>query len=185
MTEKTTRKPYTALALLTVFIVPVVLAKLALDNNWFNRAVTNKGELIQPVMDLSALLDKQPPKWRLVYRVPAHCDAGCENALYSIQQVWLALGRDTERAQPTVLFSKDSDAQTVARLQQDTQIHVVAVSTAIPQRNALQANTVYLVDTLNNAMLRYSVSDDRQRAIMNSRDMLADVRKLLKLSRIG
>lgn len=56
MTEKTTRKPYTMLALLAVFIVPVVLAKLALDNNWFNRAVTNKGELIQPVMDLSALL---------------------------------------------------------------------------------------------------------------------------------
>ena len=185
MTEKTTRKPYTMLALLAVFIVPVVLAKLALDNNWFNRGVTNKGELIQPVMDLSSLLDKQPPKWRLVYQVPAHCDAGCENALYSIQQVWLALGRDTDRAQPTVLFSTDSDIQAVARLQKDTQINVVAVSPSEQQSEALSADAVYLVDTLNNAMLRYTVSDDRKRAIMNSRDMLADVRKLLKLSRIG
>lgn len=184
MTEKTTRKPYTMLALLAVFIVPVVLAKLALDNNWFNRAVTNKGELIQPVMDLSALLDKQPPKWRLVYQVPAHCDAGCENALYSIQQVWLALGRDTDRAQPTVLFNTYSDPQAVTRLQQDTQINVVAVNHPQPTA-ALSADAVYLVDTLNNAMLRYSVSEDRQSAIMNSRDMLADVRKLLKLSRIG
>lgn len=116
--------------------------------------------------------------------MPAHCDAGCENALYSIQQVWLALGRDTDRAQPTVLFNTYSDPQAVTRLQQDTQINVVAVNHPQPTA-ALSADAVYLVDTLNNAMLRYSVSEDRQSAIMNSRDMLADVRKLLKLSRIG
>ena len=42
-----------------------------------------------------------------------------------------------------------------------------------------------LVDTLNNAMLRYPTYEDKKAAVQSSRDILADVKKLLKLSRIG
>ena len=37
------------LILMAAFIIPVVLAKLALDFNWFEQGATNKGALGQPV----------------------------------------------------------------------------------------------------------------------------------------
>jgi hypothetical protein len=49
----------------------------------------------------------------------------------------------------------------------------------------LATNSVYIVDTQNNAMLFYQIKLERQDAVMESRNMLADMRKLLKLSRIG
>ena len=59
------------LLLAAVFILPVLLAKLALDNGWFNQAATNKGELISPPVDMSALqTTEQEPKWKLIYVLP-------------------------------------------------------------------------------------------------------------------
>ena len=34
--------------LVVVFVLPVILAWFALNNNWFNKAATNRGELINP-----------------------------------------------------------------------------------------------------------------------------------------
>ena len=56
---------------------------------------------------------------------------------------------------------------------------------ALPNLPDAKSNTVLVVDTMNNAMLRYAIPASRKQAIMGSRDILADVRKLLKLSRIG
>ena len=187
MTKTNHSKRLTFFGVLAAFVIPVLVAKVALDNNWFNRGTTNKGELIQPVVDFSAALQKQPPKWRLVYRVPARCDSQCKNAIYSIQQVWLALGRETDRAQATLIVTEDSDRSAINQLEQRGPLNIVnAQSVSQDKRlNKFGDNTVYLVDTLNQAMLRYEVSADRETAILNSRDMLADVKKLMKLSRIG
>lgn len=187
MTKTNHSKRLTFFGVMAAFVIPVLVAKVALDNNWFNRGSTNKGELIQPVVDFSAALDTQPPKWRLVYRVPSSCDEGCENAIYSIQQVWLALGRETDRAQATLIMTEGSDRSVISKLEKNGPLNIVNAQ-AISKDKRLQTfgeNTVYLVDTLNQAMLRYAVSADRETAIMDSRDMLADVKKLLKLSRIG
>lgn len=181
MFKQNKNKHLTMIAVLAVFGLPVLLAKLALDNQWFNQGATNKGQLIQPVVDYSSYLQNQPSKWRLVYHLPANCDTTCENAIYSIQQVWLALGRETDRAQPTILYSATSDAGKIKQLQQQANLEVVA----LPNLPDAKSNTVLVVDTMNNAMLRYAIPANREQAIMGSRDILADVRKLLKLSRIG
>lgn len=177
----------TLLGVAAAFVLPVLIAKLALDNGWFTQGATNKGELLQPTRDLSAVLADEEPKWRLVYSVPANCDQACENAIFSIHQVWMALGRETDRAQATVLVSESSDASVLGKLGEEHNLHLVEVSEgALNQAIAADDSaTILLVDTLNNAMLRYPVSGDRQTAIQRSRDILADVKKLLKLSRIG
>lgn len=177
----------TLLGVAAAFVLPVLIAKLALDNGWFTQGATNRGELLQPTRDLSAVLVDEEPKWRLVYSVPANCDQACENAIFSIHQVWMALGRETDRAQATVLVSESSDASVLGKLGEEHNLHLVEVSErALNQAIAADDSaTILLVDTLNNAMLRYPVSGDRQTAIQRSRDILADVKKLLKLSRIG
>jgi hypothetical protein len=46
-------------------------------------------------------------------------------------------------------------------------------------------NAIFISDTLHNVVLRYPVTTDKEQAIMDSRDILADLKKLLQLSRIG
>lgn len=175
------------LFVLAVFILPVVLAKLALDQSWFEQAATNRGELLQPVVNLTSSLAEQSPKWRIMYVLPETCDARCENAVYAIQQVWLALGKESDRAQPAV-FVKEPSASTVQALLHDFE-HINAIAVSGDEFSELTGSElggyVFLVDTQNNAMLRYPAFALRQDAVMGSRDILADLRKLLKLSRIG
>jgi hypothetical protein len=43
------------LILLAVFIIPIALAKLALNQQWFNYGVTNQGQLIKNELTLAQL----------------------------------------------------------------------------------------------------------------------------------
>ena len=44
---------------------------------------------------------------------------------------------------------------------------------------------IFIADTLDNVILRYPLQIDKEQAILHSRDILSDMRKVLKLSRIG
>ncbi len=167
--------------MIVVFVLPVILAKFALEYDWFNKAATNKGQLLTPTIDMSSVLQSAEPKWRLLYVVPTHCNEVCENALLSINQVWLALGKESDRAEALVIFTDSSDQAATTALSDYPHIETISLSTA----TTLASDSVYIVDTQNNAMLFYQINNDRKHAVMESRNMLADMRKLLKLSRIG
>ncbi|WP_338519426.1 hypothetical protein [Alteromonas gracilis] len=178
---KNTASKKTLLLMIAVFVVPVILAKLALENDWFTKAATNKGQLLTPTIDMSDVLASSPPKWRMVYVMPQQCDAVCENALFSINQVWLALGKESDRAEALVLLTDNSDQSAIAALSEYPNVSTFTSSNTA----GLASNSVYIVDTQNNAMLFYEIKNDKKDAVMESRNMLADIRKLLKLSRIG
>ena len=97
--------------------------------------------------------------------------------------MWLALGKESDRAEALVLFNEQSDVAALEQLSEYANVHTLSVSRA-PITN-LEQKSVYIVDTLNNAMLYYQIDGDRNKAVMESRSMLADIKKLLKLSRIG
>lgn len=172
----------TLLMMVLVFVLPVVLAKLALDNNWFNQGATNKGQLMTPTLSLDASLKGLAPKWRLLYTLPQQCDLTCENALFSINQVWLALGKNADRAEALVVVTEASDNVALAALSSYPNVKVHVANQPIEM---LSDSAVYIVDTQFNAMLFYTMNAERNRAVMESRNILADIRKLLKLSRIG
>jgi len=44
---------------------------------------------------------------------------------------------------------------------------------------------IFIADTLDNVILRYPLQVEQKQAILHSRDILSDMRKVLKLSRIG
>ena len=46
-------------------------------------------------------------------------------------------------------------------------------------------DAIFIVDTLDNIILRYPLQLDKKKAVLHSRDILSDMRKVLKLSRIG
>jgi len=188
MTEnKKNNNRTTLLLLVAVFALPVVLAVLALQGNWFNKASTNKGELLHPPVEMGELLRADTPQWRLLYVLPAQCDIACKNALYSISQVWQASGREKDRVQATVVTTENSDMAMISQLNSDGQVTVLTLKQAelLKGFGSQSLSHVFISDTLGNVILRYPLSEEKQQAVMLGKDMLSDLKKLLKLSRIG
>ena len=176
------------LLLASIFILPVLLAKLALDNDWFNQAATNKGELLSPIVDMSLLqTTEQVPKWKLLYVLPEVCSVKCENALYSIAQVRSALGKEGDRAEVVVITHEKSNIAQLAQLKEKQNIRFLNTNIKSLQQMFKETSTdaIFIADTLGNIILRFPLQIDEKQAILDSRDILSDMRKLLKLSRIG
>jgi len=176
------------LLLAAVFILPVILAKLALDNGWFNQAATNKGMLLTPPVDMSVLqTSEQQPKWKLLYVLPDICALECENALYSIAQVRSALGKESDRAEVVVVIHEKSNFVQLGLLQEKPNIRLLNTNLKSLQQVFKDQSTdgIFIADTLDNVILRYPLHIDKEQAILHSRDILSDMRKVLKLSRIG
>lgn len=181
------------------FILPVILAKIALDTDFFNRGVTNKGLLLDPVLNLSPVLAETEPKWRIVYVLPSECDQRCENALFTIQQVHLSLGKHVERVVPVVIRTENSPKLLLNNgFWQDvyTRFGALEGPHTIEMLNAEQKivndmfksvdlNGIFVVDTLNNGMLKHPTFVNESDTVEGSRALLSDIKKLLKLSRIG
>lgn len=187
MTTEKNKNKSTLVLLVVVFVLPVILAYMALKFEWFNEAATNRGELLQPVIEAALLLDESSPKWHLLYVLPEQCDVSCENAIYSVGQIYSATGKASDRVEKLFIQTENSSPQAVARVEaaygafllQKSQENVNEVfkSTGI--------NAIFISDTLHNIVLRYPTTIDKDEAIMDSRNILADLKKLLKLSRIG
>ncbi|GAC17960.1 hypothetical protein [Paraglaciecola arctica] len=176
------------LLLAAVFILPVILAKFALDNGWFNQAVTNKGELLTPPVDMRVLqISTQQPKWKLLYVLPEICALECENALYSIAQVHSALGKESDRAEVVVITHEKSNLVQLALLKDKQNIRLLNTNLKSLQQVFKENTTdgIFIADTLDNVILRYPLQIDQEQAILHSRDILSDMRKVLKLSHIG
>ncbi|GAC16299.1 hypothetical protein [Aliiglaciecola lipolytica] len=181
------KKSKTPIIMFLVFVLPVVLAYLALTFDWFNKASTNKGELISPPLDISSVLDEREPLWRLLFVMPEECSQGCENALYSMNQIWIALGKDSDRVEPLVLTQQNSAKIENTETQRHPNIRVLKTDSQNVNEVFKDgaANGIFIVDTLGNVILKYPLKQQQEDAIQQSRDILADLRKLLKLSRIG
>ncbi len=197
------KKNIAIIMLVFVFVLPVILAKFALEHNWFNKAATNKGELLTPTVDFSLELAELPPLWRIVYVLPEVCDAKCDNAIYALGQVHIALGKHMDRVEPFILTTAQSDLSALQREPNnvattaenmpsnslDTFKNFKTLNLSEKNVNEMFKNVspsgIFIVDTLNNGMLKHPVFADKEQAVQASRDILFDIKKLLKLSRIG
>jgi hypothetical protein len=175
------------IALVIVFAVPVILAKLALEFEWFNRGATNKGELLDPILQLNEVDQAAEPKWRILYVLPSSCADECNNALFSLTQVWQALGKESDRAESLVISTELSDSSPMKDLEAHQLIRLLKTDSQSVNKVFKDTSTdgIFVVDTQGNIILRYPLQKEQQEAVLHSRDILADMRKLLKLSRIG
>lgn len=186
-TETKSNNRVTMIMLVAVFVIPFLLAVLALRGDWFNKAATNRGELLSPPVEIPSLLRGETPVWRIVYIMPESCYEKCKNAIYSLNQIWEASGREKDRVIPSIVATESSNTASMAEIKAQT--HIVVLNTEITQLNSAfldqSMEGIFISDTLGNIILRYPLSVEQQEAVMHSRDVLADLKKLLKLSRIG
>ncbi|QYJ93943.1 hypothetical protein [Shewanella spartinae] len=171
------------LILLLVFVLPVAVAKLVLSLNLYNGGVTNKGELLPPDTNYArlAMANPMPKHWQMIYLLPSQCDQACMNRLYILHQSQIALGRDQHRVNPIILLQADSD---LAALQESEFSFTTAQATeALSQM--LTREEIIIVDPLGSLVMRYAQVEDEQAQLMLGKAMIADLRKMLKLSRVG
>lgn len=187
LATQTKRNRQTMILLAMTFVIPIVLAKLALEGDWFNRAATNKGVLLDPVLDFAAVYPDRKPIWYISYITSEPCDEQCELALFSLNQIAVALRRERARVNTAVLVNSPEDLAAVASNEYAGGLNVLSVA-AVELSSLFTEPSVeglYVVDALGNIILRYPLQSTKDQAILRSRDILGDMRKLLKLSRIG
>ena len=181
-----------------LFFGPLILALIwyyGLGGVFLQRAATNHAPLVQPVVTLqpftNLLLDQTEidltrlhGKWTVVHRLGGSCEEACQQSLYNTRQSRLALGKDSNRVQRYLLGSNVNlleaagadhvDLGLVLRVSGglDTQLIPVVETMALGQDDAL------LVDPLGNIMMVIPAGLDPS-------DLLKDLKKLLKLSKIG
>lgn len=179
------------------FILPLMSAWI-LVGQWRPDSKAHHGELLLPARPVAhfqaldvdaaelthAYLDGH---WTMVYMgAQPDCNESCRQGLYKIRQVRLALGKEMDRVQRLLLMAKMPDAVLTKWLQQEHAGMTVGVADAATRDFLIQAfpgraiasGWIYLIDPLSNLVMRYPPESDPQ-------GILKDLKRLLKLSRIG
>ncbi len=181
-----------------LFLLPLALAFFTYyGSSWRPTGAVNHGRLISPVRALPAVsLPQVLPaaaaaetpalfrdRWSLVYLGSGACEADCRAALLVMRAARLSLNTDMTRVAQVFLVTGDCCAREfLAREHPGLRVLDAQGAAAAPLLRAFdsadRAHALFVVDPLGNLMMRY---DARQ----NSRGLLEDLQKLLRLSHIG
>ena len=192
------KNPYTIWFVVLSFVAPVILAYVMyffVDIKSF----TNHGEILNPVIHISSFNlrhenDEIVPqeellsKWRIISFLGRHCDQQCASRLYDTRQIYASLGKDRERAVRMFVHLQPA-GESLLKLMSETHpdaIHVNADKSVIINalgdnvRNdvSIDNNETYIMDPMGNVMMRFT--EDQP-----NKDLLYDIKKLLKVSQIG
>ncbi len=173
------------LLLITVFILPILLAKLALDNQWLNLGVTNQGKLLAQPLTLKELGIDEPElakQWLIIYRLPNACPDMCLHSIETVHNSYVALGKDMPRVSAVLLKENVFSAQQSKQLAK-SQWKILALTPQI--NNFLHEPQVLIADPLGNIILRHQLPEQEQLQAAFGKAIVADMKKLLKYSKVG
>ncbi|MGF1762369.1 hypothetical protein [Aliivibrio kagoshimensis] len=181
MTRKAAKSKKALFVLITLFALPVVAAKVILSFNLYQGGVTNQGDLLEPTVNYRelAMQNPQPKEWQLIYLLPAVCSTECQSRLYVLNQSHIALGKDQYRVHPIIMVKADSDIQALKPYTFAT------TSSTTELDDFMKDQQIVVVDPLGNLVMSYQQVIGEKAQFKQGKALVVDVRKLLKLSRIG
>ena len=184
--------------IISVFLGPLLVAFIwyyGFDASRAPAGQSNHALLIQPAVPLEAFENMrygQHPVnpeslkkfWTVVHLVESPCGDVCRKSLYNTRQTRIAAGKDGNRVQrylilqdqdlPDWLQAEHADASFLI----DAERGLGSQIRAVFRDNGLGADDAVLIDPLGNAMMAIP-------AQLEPRLFLKDLKKLLKISRIG
>lgn len=184
------------LGLIGVFLSPFILGWLALYVFELKPESGNYGMLVQPVKKISwpSLEDSKGKiyqagfgrKWTFLLITHNRCEQACRDNLFYMRQIRTLLGRDSDRLQNVLVSSAAIDDDFESFLKEYPNLIVIErfSDDSLLQQFSVDAGKVgstpkmYLVDPDQNYMMHYPADSDEHR-------VLEDLRKLMKLSKIG
>jgi hypothetical protein len=151
--------------------VPLLAAKVVLELGWYQAGVGSQGDWQRDeVFLLPASAEKA--HWRLAVAPAGDCQQQCQQALYTVQQLYVGLGRKQEQVQPVLL----SETAVPADYPLFTRHRAVS---AVPQ--ALQ-NRILLIDHQGLVLLSYTMPSEDDMAA-TAKAIRQDLLKLLNYDR--
>ncbi|AZE45793.1 hypothetical protein C4K04_0082 [Pseudomonas chlororaphis] len=171
------------LLIVAMVIGPMILAtgmyKLQF---WVPESRSYHGELIgngQSRADIGVQADET--RWQILVTAPRDCAVDCQQLVYLARQIQISLGRDASRASHALAAAQPLDADYQAKLQREypqLQRYPLDLATFTKGASDQDAPLLWIVDPHGNLVLRYD-------ARVKGKDLLNDLRHLLKLSNIG
>ena len=149
---------------------------------WLPESRSYHGELLgngQSRAALGVTADEQ--RWQLLVTAPQACAADCQQLVYLARQLQIGLGRDASRASHALAAAQPVDAAYAATLQLEypqLQRYTLDLPTYTQGAEGNGAAQLWIIDPHGNLVLRYDPS-------VKGKDVLNDLRHLLKLSYIG
>ena len=171
------------LLILLGVIGPMILATgMYKLNFWVPEGRSYHGELIgngQTRADIG--VQAQEERWQILVTAPKDCSVDCQQLVYLARQIQIGLGRDAGRASHALAMAQPLSSEYDAKLTREypqlqryplslTEFHKTAGDKAVPQ--------LWIIDPHGNLVLRYDPT-------VKGKDLLNDLRHLLKLSNIG
>lgn len=198
--EKSGRRKLLLLAAL--FLGPLFVAyALYYFSDWRPSGTVNKGHLLNPARPLPKLAltladgtpvpaDELKRIWTMLYVGTSNCAEECRKALYNARQVHTALGKEAHRVQGVFIVTDDRSLASLQNFLHEEHRGMKLWTTELAARIELMVflgstgmnpeapGNIYLVDPLGNWVMYYLPSDE-------PKGMLKDLKKLLRLSRVG
>lgn len=155
---------------------------------------TEHGILIQPARQLQDVMLTDPitgkkhglhDKWTLLSPVLGDCKEQCQNNIYSMRQIRLAMGKEMQRVQRVTFFSNKSYLENTEELFADYPGHQVLFAPAsqqdIGKLLAVEAvdtnNAIYVVDPAGFLVICYPQDTDPS-------GIIKDMKRLLRISKL-
>ena len=169
--------------ILMMVIGPMVLATFMYKLQfWVPESRSYHGELIgngQTRADIGVQADQD--RWQLLVTAPTACANDCQQLVYLARQLQISLGRDASRASHALAGAQPLSTEYEAKLKAEyPQLQRYSLDLSTFTRNAAAPGEaqLWIVDPHGNLVLRYD-------AKVKGKDLLNDLRLLLKLSNIG
>ena len=149
---------------------------------WVPDSRSYHGELIgngPTRADIGVQTDEQ--RWQILVTAPQDCSVDCRQLVYLARQVQIGLGRDASRASHALAVAQPLNADYDAQLQREyPQLQRYPLDLPAYQKGAQGTGgaQLWIIDPHSNLVLRYD-------ARVKGKDLLNDLRHLLKLSNIG
>ncbi|WP_241033830.1 hypothetical protein [Vibrio maerlii] len=177
-------------ALVLTFALPALLAKVILSQQWYQSGVTNHGEWFESrILANDIGIDIEPfqhsdPVWLLGYVMPEDCLALCQKELELLNQSHIALGKYQQRVE-LVAIETVSDDLLIPESLKGQYSSLIADKTKL--LNQVSSGQVVIIDPLGEVIMKYRLSSQEADNTdpKAAKGMLTDLRKLLKLSRVG
>lgn len=183
---KKTKHPKLVLILLTVILLgPFCFAVMLIQKgNIHQFRLSNHGDLITPPKDIHEIEtlqnQKLDGKWWLVYVPSEKCELSCEGVLYDMRQIKTALGKDSERLGKLLITQTSCNKYCDKYLKQNAS-QLVKIKLSVQEHSRLFNNTadgLYIIDPRGYLMMHYEIDTP-------PKDILTDLKRLLKISKIG
>ena len=178
--------------LLALFIIPYALAWFFYQNPALQQQLgrkTNTGTLITPVLPIGSFNFQRPDQtaftasgwqnqWSFLVLMASSCAQPCQDNLYKIRQIRLALGEDRQHLQRVAVLVEPATAL-LDQLRQDYPDMVVLtatppIHTELASRLGDWQDRIFLVDPAGQVMMTYPPQTD-------AKGILKDVQRLLKV----